>query len=72
MKDVKERINQHNGNGSRTTYALQLKHWFKGQYNLKVYVYDGDEYDKEVIQIIEDYLWNRLNPAFGKRGGNNR
>ena len=66
---VRKRIQEHQGDGHVETYALQLKHWFKGNYKITIKQYDEP---KEVLQIIEDDLSDKLQPAFGKRGGNNK
>jgi hypothetical protein len=66
---VKGRIEQHIGNGPKSTYALHLSHWFTGEYKITVTQYDVPN---EVLQILEDDQADRLEPAFGKRGGNNR
>lgn len=66
---VRKRIEQHMGEGHKGTYALHLKYWFKGEYEITIKRYNVT---KEVLQIIEDDLSDRLKPAFGKQGGNNR
>jgi len=66
---LKKRISEHLGDGSSSTYALQLKHWFKGTHKVTVKVYDVPA---AVLQIVEDALAHELRPAFGKMGGNNR
>jgi Uri superfamily endonuclease len=66
---VKKRIEQHLGDGPAKTYALHLKHWFEGEYKITVKVYDEPI---NVLQILEDALSYELQPAFGKRGGNNK
>lgn len=66
---VKNRIEQHIGNGHKGTYALHLKYWFKGGYRITVKQYDVPI---TVLQIVEDDLADRLKPAFGKRGGNSK
>lgn len=66
---IRKRIEQHYGNGNKGTYALHLKHWFNGEYQIKIMVYNVE---KAVIQIIEDNISDKLNPAFGKLGGNNK
>jgi hypothetical protein len=66
---VKKRIEQHIGKGPKTTYAMHLSHWFKGNYKITVTQYDVSN---EVLQILEDDLSDRMAPAFGKRGGNNK
>ena len=66
---IGKRIEQHLGNGYSGTYALHLNHWFKGKYEITIKQY---EVENEVLQIIEDDLSDKLKPAFGKQGGNNR
>lgn len=66
---VKRRIEQHLGEGPEGTYALHLKHWFKGKHKITVKVFNEPA---AVIQIIEDALSHDLAPAFGKTGGNNK
>lgn len=66
---VKKRIEQHQGDGNKATYAIHLKHWFRANYRITVKQYSET---KEVLQIIEDDLSDKLKPAFGKHGGNNK
>lgn len=66
---VKKRLEQHLGHGNRSTYALHLCHWFKGEYKITVLQYDVP---LKVLQILEDNLSEKLKPAFGKLGSNNR
>ena len=66
---LKKRIDQHMGLGHPKTYALQLKHWFTGKWKITVWQYDVSA---QVLQILEDDLSDRLRPAFGKQGGNNK
>lgn len=66
---VKKRIEQHVGLGHKSTYAIHLKHWFTGKYKITVKQYDVSD---KVLQIIEDDLSEKLKPAFGKRGSNNK
>jgi len=66
---VKKRIEQHLGDGHEGTYALHLKYWFSGNHKITIKQY---EVSKEVLQIIEDDLSDKLKPAFGKQGGNNK
>lgn len=66
---LKNRICQHIGGGPKGTYALHLKYWFKGQYQVSIKVYNESS---DVLQIIEDDLSDQLKPAFGKSGGSNK
>ena len=69
IHNLKKRIEQHLGEGNKSTYALHLSHWFKGTYKIKILIYNEPI---EVLQIIEDNLSHRLKPAFGKKGGNGK
>ena len=66
---LKNRIYQHIGDGPKGTYALHLKHWFKGRYQVSIKIYNVSA---DVLQIIEDDLSDQLKPAFGKSGSNNK
>lgn len=66
---VRKRIEQHMGQGHKGTYALHLSHWFAGRCKVTVRQYNVSD---DVLQIIEDDLYDRLKPAFGKQGGNNK
>jgi hypothetical protein len=66
---VGKRIKQHLGRGHPGTYALHLSHWFHDECTITVQQYDQP---REVLQIIEDDLSDRLKPAFGKQGSNNK
>ncbi|MBT3298997.1 GIY-YIG nuclease family protein [archaeon] len=69
--NIRKRIEQYKGDGHPKTYALHLKHWFKGNYKITIKEYQKD-LDKGILQIIEDNLSYNLKPAFGKKGGNNK
>lgn len=64
---VKQQLQQHVGDGYHGTHALHLKHWFKGNYQITIKVYDEP---KDVIQIIQDDISDMLKPAFGEQGDN--
>jgi len=66
---IKKRIEQHLGYGHKSTYSLHLNHWFKGEFKIIIKQYNVS---KEILQIIEDDLSDRLKPAFGKKGGHNK
>jgi len=66
IQRVKERL----GYGSTRTYSLQLAHW---AVNLNlgldfIYAQYAQGIPPEVIQIIEDTLWDKLCPMFGHKG----
>jgi len=66
---IKNRIKQHIGSEAKQTYSLHLSKWFDGDYKITIKEYDCS---REIIQLIEDDLSDRLKPAFGKQGGNNK
>ena len=65
------RLKNHMGEGPEGTYALNLKHWFTGKCKITIRQYEK-YVSRDVLQILEDDLASRLEPAFGKRGGNGR
>ena len=69
QSNMKQRLQQHVGLGYKKTYALHLRDWFNGEVKITVKAYDVEN---EVLQLIEDALAFDLQPAFGKRGTNNK
>lgn len=68
-KGLKSRIRQHTNSQNKSTSALHLNEWFKGEYQITIKTYAAPI---EIIQILEDALWHELRPAFGKPGSNNK
>lgn len=69
IANVKKRLKEHMGFGSKHTYALNLNDWFFGEYEITVFHYDVTSL---VLQLIEDDTTNELKPAFGKMGPNGK
>ena len=73
-----KRIKEHQGYGNAATYALNLKHWFKGTYRIWICEYklvSNEPYQRDIrniIQLLEDAISYDLKPAFGKQGSNNK
>jgi hypothetical protein len=67
IKPLYTRIRQHLGRGGASTYALNIKHWFSGTFEIEIQVYNVE---RPVLQIIEDSISYKLKPAFGKMGSN--
>lgn len=67
--NLKRRLKQHQGDGPKDTYALNLNCWFKGRYRILIKEY---QVSSSILQILEDNLSSQLKPAFGKLGGNSR
>lgn len=67
-----KRINEHFGFGSKSTYALHLCHWAQQAFpSMKLtlnYVEYPEDTDPELIQILEDTLWENSEPMFGRKG----
>ena len=68
--NIYQRFKEHLGYGSKSTYSLQLAHW-ACNLNLELDFIYG-EYPqgigRDIIQVIEDTLWDELRPMFGRRG----
>jgi len=68
--DFTSRLRQHLGYGPESTYSLQLKRWWS-EAKIHIDVWDitdivGEDSTKR--QIIEDILWDKYDPLFGKQG----
>jgi len=73
-KKIKDRITQHIGiNKSRSVYSLYLKDWWPQEnptIGLIIYNFKNN-ISSDLLQIIEDVLWEEYKPLFGKQGANN-
>ena len=73
IKDIRGRICQHlgiNGEGV-STYSLYLNRWWSlvnNQSSICIDVWHFNEIDPEILEILEDLLWDKHLPLFGKQG----
>jgi len=68
--NISQRFKEHLGYGSEKTYSIRLAHW-AGSLNLEldfVYARYRESIAPDVIQVIEDTLWDTLSPMFGRKG----
>jgi len=66
---VAKRVRDHLGYGARGTYALQLVHWAPESLPLDfVCARYADDTPFEVVQALEDTLWETKRPMFGRQG----
>lgn len=69
-KSISNRIKEHLGFGHKDTYAMNLEYWCS-DLNLDVDIVCmrfNPEIKKEIIQALEDGLWDHLKPLLGRRG----
>lgn len=69
--DFSKRYKEHIGCGAKATYALQLRHWAQDFPSLQLTLayaeyHQGTEQD--LLQALEDALWEKLKPMFGRQG----
>ncbi len=64
-KNIKTRLKQHIGKVPKGTYSLRLKDWFLGEIHIDIYCFHNNQ---DEVQIIEDLLWEKLKPIFGRQG----
>lgn len=65
---VVTRIKEHCGLSYPQTFALHLRHWSGGPLEVLLDVaYFGDA-QPDVVQEVEDALWEKHEPMFGKKG----
>ncbi len=67
-----DRLSQHLGiikNSGRSTYSLYLKDWWEDHSSLTITIWNlTNAVTSDVLQIIEDSIWEELRPLFGKKG----
>lgn len=65
------RLKQHLGYGPKDTYALNIRYWAVDFENEKLEV-SYASYSKDIspatVQTLEDALWERQQPMFGRKG----
>lgn len=68
-KNLRARLKQHLGGGSRKVYALHLECWAASmEGNITISYLEFTNQNNLLIQAIEDSIWDELKPAFGRRG----
>ncbi|CAM4275901.1 hypothetical protein [Flavobacterium terrigena] len=75
ITDFSSRLKNHLGLKGHTTYALHLSKWDENMtYNIKIKMYEikhinDSEINRNLVEIIEQQIWDTLKPVFGKRSG---
>ncbi len=70
-RNIFRRLNEHIGNGCKSTYALQLRHWasdISGGVQISVYGFGGDSSLLRYLPYLEEQLASDLKPIMGKHG----
>ncbi len=69
--DFKTRLKDHLGvKKSCRTYALHLSKWDKNLvYSIRVRTYKISKTNRNIVELIEQQIWDQLKPVFGKRSG---
>jgi hypothetical protein len=66
---IRTRIRQHLGDNYKGTYALHMIRWCTTvNANIEITCYTLENQDNLFVQTIEDALWDKLRPCFGKKG----
>jgi hypothetical protein len=65
----RERFKQHVFESTSETFAIHFESWASNIHlHVNLYVYQFRELGDLTVQVIEDGLWDHLNPLLGKRG----
>jgi hypothetical protein len=69
-QSVTTRFKEHLGFGAKSTYALQLIHWARPLSLELTFVCAkyAEDTPIEVVQALEDTLWETRRPMFGRQG----
>ena len=66
---LRSRIRQHLGCGYKGTYGLHMTRWCVGlSHDIEIQYFKLVGCDNLLVQAIEDSLWMKLRPAFGRKG----
>lgn len=71
QKNFEQRLKEHLGYGSKSTYALQLVHWrdkISSDFIIKIELYYYDELPYMMLKNIEHALWYHYKPILGQGG----
>lgn len=69
--DFLKRFKEHIGYGAKTTYALHLSHWAQDFPLLELalhYAQYQEGTSQDLLQALEDALWEKKMPMFGRKG----
>lgn len=64
-KKLRDRLKQHIGITSKSTYALHLNKWWKNK-KIEIEIYEVIDYAN--TQLYEDRLWQKNKPILGREG----
>ena len=69
-KNIKNRLMQHFGFRTKSTYALHLNEWwnFTKFGEIKIITYEVLSSKNDALQVCEDILWDYYKPILGKQG----
>jgi hypothetical protein len=66
---LRQRIRQHLGKNHKGTYAMHMERWCKNlKLNIEFQYFEILNSDNVLVQSIEDALWDKLKPCFGRKG----
>ena len=66
-----QRFKEHIGYGAKSTYALHLSHWAQDFPYLELtchYAQYQEGTAQNLLQALEDALWEKKTPMFGRKG----
>ena len=64
-KKLRDRLKQHIGTNSKSTYALHLSKWWKNK-EIEIEIYEVVDFTN--MQLYEDCLWQKYKPILGREG----
>ena len=66
---LRSRIRQHLGDNYKGTYALHMLRWCTNiEEKIEITCFKIEGHDNLLVQSVEDALWNKLKPCFGRKG----
>ena len=67
-------MREHLGSGAKSTYALNLKYWIPDNTDIEILIYKASVPQSSLnhmnlLELMEQALWDKLKPMMGKRSG---
>ena len=66
---LRTRLAEHFGKVHDKTYAIRFNEWLPNDEEITCFYFEVDAQSQEVLQALENGIWDNLQPIIGKKGG---
>jgi hypothetical protein len=68
-KKLRTRMAEHFGKVHDKTYAIRFNEWLPNDEEITCFYFEVEAQSQEVLQALENGMWDNLQPIIGKKGG---